>query len=142
MDCAILRLPTVFVYRLPKFCCIAIAIWNIFPTDFAARAGITGRHESGALFIGSDDKRYGGRAVGTLVLVVVAKYGVIGRQDCPAGVAEYRVDAFIGQDLHDHIGTVHTRAREWMPAGFRVCRLVSHCAASHYVSTGFFASVY
>ena len=53
-------------------------------------------------------------AVRALVLVVVAKHGVIGRQDGAAAVAEDRVDAFIGHDLNDGIGAASWRAGRWV----------------------------
>ncbi len=46
------------------------------------------------------------------MLVVVAKHGVVGRQDGPAAVAENGVHALIRQHLDDHIGAAHAATRQ------------------------------
>ena len=52
------------------------------------------------------------------VFLVVAKYGVVNRQDRAAAVAENRVDALVGQHLHQHVRARHAGARQ------RVCGLI------------------
>ena len=79
----------------------------------AAGPGISGGHEAGALLVGRDYQRHGG-----VVFLVVTEYGVVYRQDRAAAVPENRVDALIGEHLHQHIGARHAGARE------RVCSLI------------------
>ena len=85
-------------------------------TDFAARACITCRHETGTLLICWNDQRHRRLAIGMTVLVVVAEYRVVRWQDRAATVAEYGIDTFIGKDLHDDIGAAQSRSGE------RMCR--------------------
>ncbi len=66
-------------------------------------------HESGALLIGRHDERHRG-----VVLLVVAEYGVIYRQNRAAAIAENGVDALVGQHLHQHVRARHTGARQGM----------------------------
>jgi hypothetical protein len=46
------------------------------------------------------------------MLLVVTEYGVVDRQDRAAAVPENRVDALVGEHLHQHIGARHAGARE------------------------------
>jgi len=74
--------------------------------------------------------------------VVEAKNGIVGRQDGAATVAEDRIHTFVSENLHDHIGATHARARKGM---LRCCSgrgLIFHSNASRYVSARFLASVY
>ena len=68
--------------------------------DLAARAGIAGCHEPCTLFVGRDYELHRRFLVGLDVVIVVAEYRVIDRQDCAARIAEDRIHAFVGQDLH------------------------------------------
>ena len=80
--------------------------------DAAAGPGITCRHEARALLVGGHDQ--GDRRVAGLVpvLVVVAEHRVVGGQDGAAAVAEDRLHALVGEDLHDHLGAGHALAGE------------------------------
>ena len=94
--------------------------------DFTAGAGIAGRHETSSLLVGRYDQRDWRFAVGSAVFVVIAKYGVKGRQNRAATVAEYGMDVFVGEDLNDNIGATHPGSGERMPV-FAVCgRLFAH----------------
>ena len=76
---------------------------------FPAGARIPGRHEAGALLVGGHDQRHGLDAVDG-VFLVVAEDRVVGGQDRPSAVTEDCIDAFIGQNLNDHVGPAHDPA--------------------------------
>ena len=78
--------------------------------DFSGSPGVAGGHETRALFVRRNDEWH---RVGTALSVrlVVAKNRVVGRQNCAAAIAEDRLDAFVREDLNDHIGTGHHGTR-------------------------------
>ncbi len=94
--------------------------------DLAARAGIAGRHESGALFVGRDDQRHRRAAVVACVQLVVAEHRVVGRQDGAAAVAEDRVDPLIRQHLHHDIGAAHDFSCQGMTVRALCAGLFAH----------------
>jgi hypothetical protein len=75
--------------------------------DLAAGTGITCSHEARTLFVSRDDQRHWQVALLILMIVVVAKNRVIGGQNCTAAIAKNGVNAFIGQNLDDHLGSGH-----------------------------------
>ncbi len=76
------------------------------------------RHEPGALLVGRNDERHRGG-----VILVVAEYRVVNRQNRAAAVAENGVDALVGQDLDQHVRARHAGA------GQRVGSLIQHVVA-------------
>ena len=97
--------------------------------DLAAGAGVTGCHESGALFVRGHDQRHGRAAVVACVQLVVAEYRIVGGQDRAAAVAEDRIDAFVRQHLHHDIGAAHDFSCQGMTARALCAGLFAHLIA-------------
>ncbi len=88
-------------------------------------AGVAGGHESRSLLIGGDDQ--GNRLLaGSLLLLVEQEYGVVGRQDGAAAVAENGGHAFVGEHLHDHPGTRHPLSGKRVSRGAGLDHRVAH----------------
>ena len=85
--------------------------------DLAGGTRVARGHEARALFVGRHDQRHRLVAVVLQVCRVVAEHGVVHRQDGAAGIAEHHFDAFIGEYLHDHVGTTHRVAGKRMVVG-------------------------
>ncbi len=111
--------------------------------DLAAGACVPRGHETGALFVGRYDEPHRRLFVLRLMNAVVAKDGVVDGQDCATAVAEYRIDALIGEHLHHRICTGHALAAERMLVRpCRICLLVHRTVALEGISHGFLSSVY
>ena len=94
----------------------------------ARGAGVACRHETRPLLVGRDDER-NLRLAQPYALLVVEKHGVVGGQDRPAAVAEYRGDALVGEHLHDHAGAAHSFAGQRMSLRAWLDHRVAHGSA-------------
>ena len=70
--------------------------------DLTGRAGIAGRHESGALLTGGYDELDGLPAV-LLAILVETEDGVVGRKNSSSAVSEDGIDTLVGKSPDDDV---------------------------------------